>query len=79
MDIGRIQQNIAKLVRRAVVDQSYRSLCLTDKAAAYKLVANEEWPAQLCVRFVEQALPEDDRDGQALYLLPEFLPPTWLG
>ena len=79
MDIGRIQQNIAKLVRRAVVDQSFRSLCLTNKAAAYKLVADEEWPVRLCIRFVEQGLPADDEEGQALYLLPPFLSPTWLG
>lgn len=81
MDIGRVQQNIAKLVRRAIVDESFRFLCLSDKAAAYKLVSDEEWPKELLIKFVDpKSLSRlSDNDEETVYVLPEFLPPTWLG
>ncbi len=72
-----LSYQISQLACRAAVDGQFRQLCLADGTGAYRIMYGEDLPEVCRVRFVEwDAEPEPD--GFPCYLLPRFLPPTWL-
>ncbi len=75
-----MQQILKQVVQEAVLDKSYRELCLTDSQAAIQTIINRnnrKLKVPDNIIFLEEDLGNLDRDGTA-YILPPFLKPSWL-
>jgi hypothetical protein len=88
-EIGGVRRNIIRLARRAAMDLEFRELCLENGARAYFELTGEALPERYEARFVEPGEPgtlgklgqnvPPGGDARPFCLLPEYLPPTWLG
>ncbi|MGI6647520.1 MAG: hypothetical protein ACOX5W_00245 [Bacillota bacterium] len=75
-----MQQIIKQVAREAMLDKSYRELCLTDSRTALQIIIDKtnstiEVPDNIF--FQEEDGESLDSNG-IVYILPPFLKPSWL-
>lgn len=76
--LAEVTNNMSGLLCKAAVDEDFRSLCLKDCSKAYEAYSGKELPGQYRVRFIEEG-QEPAAQELPLCVLPQYLPPTWLG
>ncbi|MDX9871710.1 MAG: hypothetical protein RBT41_04730 [Clostridia bacterium] len=74
----REKQNLIKDVsRRAILDQDFRKLCLTDSNTALETVLGRKLHCPEKLTFLEEDGVEIEK-GEFVIVLPAFLKKTWL-
>lgn len=77
VEIGKMRQNMAVLLRRAATDEEFRTLCLRDASKACFELTGKTMPEQYAVRFYETEQEVSDDHKARWVRLPLFYSKTW--